>query len=106
MTILSMKKSDFKSFFYESKTYKTNLFIAKYKLLEGSNNKVGFIIKKSNIKSAVQRNTYRRIIRESFRINYNIFSYYHIVIFVKLNLINKQELHKCLLTFWNFLSLK
>lgn len=84
----------------------TPFFVFLYHRNTEGPNQLGLIIAKKNIPLAVQRNRYRRISKESFRLNQHTFVHTKIVVIVRrvANPPSNAELHACLAKFWSQLA--
>jgi ribonuclease P protein component len=68
--------------------------------------RLGFIVSKKNLKRAVWRNKFKRVIRENFRKNKHCLKNLDIVVIAKKNVLelSNEELTKLVLKLWNTIS--
>lgn len=80
--IVSLKSKDFLSFFRNTKKINTPLYALYIKSNTLNQARLGIIIKKKHIKTAVNRNKIKRIVREQFRLRLTQLIGYDLVVFV------------------------
>jgi ribonuclease P protein component len=88
--------------FTEGKKITADKFAIFFYFTEINFSRLGIIISKKNVKTAVKRNLFRRIVRESFRINQHLFKACDVVVLAYKGaaLLNKKELRAGLEKQW------
>lgn len=80
--ILSLKSQDFRSFFKNVKKVSTPVVSFYFKPNQLGLSRLGMVVKKKYIKTAVGRNRIKRLIREQFRPKMSNFQGYDLVVFL------------------------
>ncbi|EKD74764.1 MAG: hypothetical protein ACD_44C00337G0006 [uncultured bacterium] len=80
--IISLKSKDFDSFFKKARRKSSTVAVFYIKTNALQHPRLGMIVKKSYIKSAVKRNKIKRIIREQFRTRIKKWVGYDLIVFV------------------------
>lgn len=96
---------EFDRVFKQGKRFKTDLVYFIYHRTTDATNKIGMVLSKKKVRTAVQRNLLRRIARENFRLHQQLFPYYHIVIMANApaNDATRQDLQTCFQQFFQYL---
>lgn len=80
--IISLRSKDFRSFFKNSKKIFTPIVTFYIKPNQLNLARLGIVVKKSFVKTAVKRNRIKRLIREHYRLNIIRLLGYDLVIFI------------------------
>lgn len=80
-----LSKADFKAVFDQCDKVNQKQFLALFKPNQMSHARLGIVIAKRTVNSAVARNRIRRVIRESFRLNREQLKGFDIIVLVRQN---------------------
>ena len=94
--------ADFKSLFDKSKKVSQRCLLVMFKKNQKAHARLGLIVAKRYIKTAVMRNKTKRVLRDSFRNNKEKLAGLDIIVIAKKNCgeLNKQQLRKGIDQLW------
>lgn len=103
-----LKKAEFKSLFADSKKANLPFMLALYKPNQDPLARLGVIVGKKVAALAVDRNTIKRIVRESFRLHQTQLSGFNILVIARsqCNQLDKFKLRVCIDSLWKKLLLQ